>query len=68
VSGSERYKPDFQLALDRIVYDSVRPASAALGILYAILSVSHGLVLPRAMAIPMVILAAGSAGALWGLY
>jgi hypothetical protein len=67
-SCSEPPKPDFYTAFDRIVYDSLRPASAALGVLYVILAVSHALTQPEVVAVPMTIVASGSAGALGGLY
>jgi hypothetical protein len=62
------YKPDSHIALDRIVYDSLRPASAGLEVLYTILALSHALVLPKAPSVPMTLMAGGSAGAFAGLY
>ena len=54
-------------ALDATVRDSLRPVSTGLGVLFAVLAVSHALVLPRAVAPVMVSLAAGTAAALLGL-
>jgi len=55
-------------ALDRIVYDSLRPVSLGAGLLFAILAFSHAIVLPKIEAVPMTITAALSAGALSGFW
>jgi signal transduction histidine kinase len=54
-------------ALDATVRDSLRPVAVGLGVLFAVLAVSHALVLPRAVAPVMVSLAAGTAAVLLGL-
>ena len=58
----------YKAAFDRIVYDSVRPVSAALVLLFTFLAVCHAILLPRGVAVPMTILASLSACVLAGLY
>jgi PAS domain S-box-containing protein len=62
--GSEA---DLRAALDGIVRDSLRPMAAGLSTFYAVLAVSHGLVLPQAVAAPLMLVAAGTAALLLGL-
>ncbi len=66
--SSEPYKPAFYIALDRIVYDSLRPVSAALAILFTFLAVSHAILLPKGVAVPMTLVASFSACVVGGLY
>ncbi len=58
-------EPDLRAGLEAIVYSSLRPVAAALGILYAVFAVSHWYVLPPAAAVPMTVLATLSVLALF---
>jgi len=60
-------KSDLRAAFDATVRDALRPASAGLGALFAILAVSHALVLPRGIAPVMTSIATVTALALVGL-
>ncbi|HEY6293860.1 MAG TPA: hypothetical protein VI455_20085 [Terriglobia bacterium] len=60
-------RPDFHAALDRTAYESLRPASAALALLFAILALSHVIILPKTVAVPLATVAGLSACALGGL-
>jgi two-component system, cell cycle sensor histidine kinase and response regulator CckA len=55
-------------ALDRAVYASLRPVLAALAALFCLFAIAHPLVLPAAAAVPMTVLAVGSAVICLGLY
>ncbi len=48
---------ELKLALDKVVHQGLPPVAAGLGALYAIFTVSHFLTQPRAIAIPMGIIA-----------
>lgn len=55
-------------ALDGIVRESLRPVAIGLGMLYLVFAVGHGLVLPKAIAAPMSLVAAGTAALFLSLY
>ena len=61
--------PELELraALDAVVGESLRPVAVGLGALYAVLAVSHALVLPRTVAVPMIILASVTCAVLLAL-
>ena len=61
-------EPRCQAALDRIVYDTIRPVSLGAGLLFAILALSHAVILPKGVALPMAITAGLSACTLGGLW
>jgi PAS domain S-box-containing protein len=65
--ASEIMAPELEAALDTVFHDSLYPISAGLGGLYAVFAVSHVLVLPKAVAIPMAILASATCVAFFGL-
>ncbi|MCI0692967.1 PAS domain S-box protein [candidate division KSB1 bacterium] len=58
---------DLEAALATVFRDSLYPISAGLGALYAVFAVSHVLVQPKAVAIPMAILASATCIAFLGL-
>src|SRR5574341_2210811 len=65
--ASEITAPELQAALDTVFRSSLYPISAGLGVLYAVFAVSHVLVQPKAVAIPMAILASVTCVAFLGL-
>lgn len=52
---------DLRAALDRVVFDSLRPVSTGLGFLYVVLAIGHLQVLPEDVAPKLALLASGSA-------
>ncbi len=60
---------EFELrpALDAMVRDSLRPIAAVLSALFAVFAVSHALLLPKAVVLPMVVMASSSAIVLFGI-
>lgn len=59
--NSEISKRDLHTGLNTIVRESLKPTTLGVGILYAVFAVSHALMLPRAIATTMSILAGGTA-------
>ncbi len=59
---------ELRTALEKIMRESLRPYAAGLGVLYVIFAVSHALLEPRAIAVPMTSVAAGTAAVLFALY
>ena len=66
-SSAVRSEADLRAALDGIVRARLRPMAAGLSAFYAVLAVSHGLVLPQAVAASLMLMAAGTAALLLGL-
>jgi PAS domain S-box-containing protein len=66
--GAGQANEDLRAALDAVVRESLRPVALGLGVLYLVFAVSHALLLPKSVATPMAVLAAGTAVALLGLH
>jgi PAS domain S-box-containing protein len=61
VQRSPRTEADQRTALDLLFRDSLSPSAAGLSALYAIFAISHALILPKAIALPMSLVAGGTA-------
>jgi two-component system sensor histidine kinase VicK len=59
---------ELRAALEKIMRESLRPYAAGLGLLYVIFAVSHALLAPRDIAVPLESVAAGTAAVLFALY
>ncbi len=68
LSSHEIENTDLRAALDAVVLRNLSPVSAGLGVLYVIFGVSHLLVLPGDVTVPMSIAAAGTAVVILGFY
>jgi signal transduction histidine kinase len=66
-SSTEVPELELRAVLDAVVGESLRPVAVGLGVLYAVLAVSHALVLPSAVAVPMIILASVTCATLLAL-
>lgn len=64
----EVVKSELSSALDDIVYRSLRPVAMGLAILYSVLAISHGLVLPQTMASYLIVTALLTALILFALF
>ena len=69
----DKYTPatpdeSLEIAFNRIVRDSISPVTLGLGILYLVYTVSHWLILPSNVRVPMSVIAALSGGSLLGTY
>jgi len=61
-------KMDVHQVLDAAVRESLRPVAVGLGGLYLVLAVAHAVVLPEGVALPMGLVASGTALVLFALY
>jgi two-component system sensor histidine kinase VicK len=59
---------ELRAALEKIMRESLRPYAAGLGVLYVIFAVSHALLAPRDIAVPLESVATGTAAVLFALY